>query len=493
MSKTIGIPLLGVVTFLLAASLGFADPIDIDTSSPFLSAADTKTISMDFQEAALDDILKIFSQQTGINFITSENVANRRITVYLDRVPVEKALEQLLRANGLTYEVQPGSNIYVVKPWVQPNLETITRIYPLKHASVTNAQINKTVSIEGVEMSAGGLTETIKSILTGKGSFVEDPRTNSLIITDVASNFPKIENAIARLDVPLAQIMIEVEMLEVTKSTAEKVGNLIGDTPLVLKGTSRSSYFPFTAPAPITYGSSDDDSSSGGMGTVDFSGMTATLQFLRTQTGTKTLARPRVLTLNNQAAEIKISANEAIGSSQNQASGDNSTLTTQGAERTETGVFLKVTPQANLMTGEILMAVEPKFVVTRAGRVSINNEPVRDPEERSTKTILRVQNGDTLVIGGLLRQDVEKAESKVPVLGDIPFLGSLFRHRNESVSDKELIVFITPHILNETPVSQLGAIPLPTPPLQREQDIPVSSAVSTELEKMDIKQHSRTP
>jgi type II secretory pathway component HofQ len=104
---------------------------------------------MDFQDASLVDVLKIFSQQTNLNLITAQSVADRKVTVYLDQVPIEQALEQILKANELTYEIQPGSNIYIVKPLQRPNSEMATRVYPLKHASVSSSKIRTLLNIEG--------------------------------------------------------------------------------------------------------------------------------------------------------------------------------------------------------------------------------------------------------------------------------------------------------------------------------------------------------
>lgn len=461
--------------FLLAAPGSLAQNIEIDTSSPFLYPEYSKKISMDFQEAPLDDVLKIFSQQAGFNLITSESVAARKVTVYLDKVPVEQALEQLLRANNLTYEVQPDSNIYMVKPLPQTDTELLTRVYPLKHATVSSAQIQKTIKIDDVDRTAeGGLSETIKALLTAKGKLVEDPRTNSLIITDIAANFPTIENALAKLDVPVPQILIEVEMLEVTKGTADLLGNKISSTLLTVTGAKKFELFPFKLPTGYEW-----EDGKYVVGSADFSTMTATLQFLRTLTDTKTLARPRILTLNNQAAEIRISTDEAVGTSSTVSGGGSDSLTTSStsAERMETGVSLIVTPQANLVTGEITMAVMPKVIVAKTSSISTNANPIKDPEERSTKALLRVQSGDTVIIAGLVRQDVSKTITKIPFLGDIPFFGGAFRHRNESVTDRELLVFLTPHIINETPVPQTTVA---VRKLDREQDLPGMDAVSKE-------------
>ncbi len=495
---------------LIPIGRGWAQ-ITIDTSSPFLDEESSKTISMDFQDAELVKVLKIFSEQTKYNLITSEQISDRRVTVYLDNVPVEKALEQILRANQLTYELQPNSNIFIVKPISQPDEELVTRVYPLKYATVSRAKLNQTLAISGDEgggstCSVGGgggdgcgIEDAIKAILTPKGKVIEDTRTNSLIITDIASNFINVERTITRLDVAIPQILIEVEMLEVAKDVADQIGIKVGATPLSFSGASKLSLYPFDenfylAKGQASFGTEvgDDSDLFSTAGHIDASGLTATLQFLKTQTDSKTLARPRILTLNNETAQIKIATSEAIGIETTTSGIDSVTQSAVEAERVETGVFLTVTPQANPSTMNITMAVIPKVIVARTG-ATFEGKTFKDPEERASQSILKVKSGETIVIGGLLREEMSSTLTKVPILGDIPFLGRAFRHNSDSVEERELIIFLTPHIIDESPVSTVAAKPAPRAPeprvIIREQDQPQrhSEALARQLAILDKK------
>ncbi len=465
-----------LVFVMLTATAAPSSELHIDTTSPFVYPQYSKKISMDFQEAPLVDVLKIFSQQSSLNLVTSESIANKSVTVYLDNVPVEQALEQILRANNLTYELQPESDIYLVKPITKPSIELLTRVYNLRHASVTGSKVKKIIKIK---LEGGGQTEdesdedigilgAVKRILTNNGNVTEDPRTNSLIITDIASNFPNIERTIARLDVPIPQILIEVEMLEVSKETVDRMGIKIGETPLIFSGGTRTVYYPWNQNDLIRQGIISQPGYSAGL--VSATGLSAVLQFLRTQKGTKNLARPRILTLNNEVAQIKISTNEAIGIKQQTTSAGGATgSTTKEAERVETGVFLTVTPQANTSTNEITLAIIPKVIIARTG-ATFDNQTFRDPEERGSQSILKVQSGETIIIGGLLRTDRTNVVTKVPVLGDIPLIGSAFRHKDDTLVERELIIFITPHIIKEKSVPRTAS--METKQFVREQDLP---------------------
>ncbi len=437
---------------------------EIPDTSPFVYSLKPKTISMDFKNASLNDVLKIFSQQSGLNFIASSSISNLQINLYLDEVPVEEALERILSANNLTYEISPGSNIFLVKKQDKPEKQLLTRVYQLKHASVSSAKINSTLSSEGStsspssssssssssassSTSTGGIIPAINALLTQSGTLTEDPRTNSIIVTDIPDIFPLIEQTIARLDIRIPQILIEAEMLDVSKGTSELIGAKWGSTPLTFSGGKRTDFYPFDSSkiireAEIAMDERYTES------TLSFEGLSATLQFLRTRSDTKNLARPRIMTLNNETAQIEISTNEAIGANLSSSGEGGSAITASTAERVQTGVFLKVTPQANIQTREITIAIEPKVIQARTG-AAFEGKTFKDPEERGSKSILRIKDGDTVIIGGLLRSDFSETKTKVPVLGSIPVVGNAFKHKDNIQSERELIVFITPHIIQE--------------------------------------------
>lgn len=424
-----------------------------------------KTISMDLKGASLTDVLKMFSQQSEMNFIASSQVANQTINVYLDQVSVEEALERILSASNLTYEIQQGSNIFIVKPLNRPDLEVITRVYPLKYATIPSSKLNSTLSeFSGGGSSGGsdgGIVKAIEAVLSPNGKIIEDARTNSLVITDIPNQFELIENTVKRLDVRIPQILIEVEMLDVSKDTSELLGVKFGNTPLTLSAGSKETSFPF-----------DSDSvgePSYTSGNLSFEGLNLFVQFLRSNSDTKSLARPRILTLNNETAEINISTNEAIGITSSVTGADAGTEATTEAERADTGVVLTVTPQANTATGEITLAIEPKVIQATAASGFVGSDQFKNTEERGSKSILRVKDGDTIILGGLLRSEVSDTRTRLPFLGKIPVVGAAFRHKTTSEEQRELIIFITPQILSEEVKARS---PLPPEPrhIVREQD-----------------------
>lgn len=456
--------------FFFAGWLNFvphAGAEELTNIDEYLPMEATKKISMDFKDAQLNDILKILSQQSGMNFIASQDISGKTLSVYLDQVPIEEALERILSSNNLTYELKPGSNIFVVRTVQKPAQPFITRVYQLKHATVMSSKLNQTLSAEETEgntasegssdsSSEQGIAAAVRAMLSVDGKIIEDSRTNSLIVTDIPIQFPLIEQTIARLDVKIPQILIEVEMLDISKSTADLLGAKFGDTPVNFTGAERDTLYPFDRNQAMANAGKianqgfqfEEIGDEYRVGTLSFAGLNITLQFLRTQSDTKNLARPRILTLNNETAEINIKTNEAIGLASVTTASQSTSVSVSQAERVETGVFLKVTPQADINNNEITMAIEPKVIQARTGQ-TFGSQTFKDPEERGTRSVLRVQDGETIILGGLLRTNVEETRSSVPLLGKIPVLGAAFRHKDKTESQRELIIFITPHIIPE--------------------------------------------
>ena len=438
------------------------------------------TISMDFQDTSLKDILKIFSIQAGVNFIASDSLQDRKVTLYLDKVPMKQAMDKLFGANNLYYELDKTSNIYIVKDWGKQQVETVTKIYQLKYQSVPSSKIVQEKSIiaqgggSGSGSSSGAnLTVTIKQLLSENGKLSEDPHTNSLIITDIPSRFVVIDQLIAKLDVPQVQIMLEVEMLDVSKNKTDLLGLKFGNTPIAMTFTGGSFDTDMLSPHSLLKKNLTAKAITRGNFDLSSAPYSVQLDFIRTQVDTKTLARPKILTLNNETAELKITAKESLNPSTTQQT--ETATSTSGVEREEVGISLRVTPQANLDTGEITMVIIPEVSETKDGitvQTSANTSyTAKDPEKRTTKSVVRVKDGDTIIIGGLIRTEYSKTITKLPFFGDLPLIGSLFRHKDVPKNrDRELIVFITPHIIKEGPgvgaLAQLKKASLP----EREQN-----------------------
>lgn len=473
-------------------------------------------ISMDFKDASLKDILKVFSIQAGMNFIASEAVQDRKITLYLDKVPLSQAMDKIFSANNLSYELDSKANIFVVKEWGKMETETVTKVFYLKNATVSTSSLKEELSksltnsntatgfssrSKFKEESEGGITSAVKRLLSNVGSMMEDFRTNSIIVTDTPMKMKVISQVVASLDVVVPQVMLEVEMLDVSKNTVDKVGFEFGDTPFtaIVTGATATMGFPYGAWNKILAPGNGSLSINPLVNSITNlnSQYNMQLDFMRTQTDTKFLARPKLLTLNNETAEIAITKDEIVGREDTVNITTSGTTTTSVFKRSTdlaltkegTGIFLRVTPQINLDTNEITMVVNPKSSVTSISDLSTTSNRQADVEVRSTKSIVKVKDGETVILGGLIHQDKSIAVKKLPILGDIPFLGVFFRHKNQTVGlERELIVFITPRIVRDrvdAKLAQVQNIQLPI----REQGVAVGSnrdyIINSNMNKFD--------
>lgn len=420
---------------LLFFILSFPDSAFAGLGEDLIARESWRKISLDLQGASLINVLKVFSQQSGLNFIASQNVADKPITLYLENVPIREALEKILNSYNLTYLLDEGSNIFVVKELIRPEVETITKIYPLKYARVNSSPLNTA----GARSTAGSsLVEVVTALLSSYGKLNEDSRTNSLVITDLPLQFQLIEETIKKLDIPVPQVVIEAEIIDTTKQLVDTLGMKWSSSLYTLGLASRSG---FAVPFGKLW-----DTSTVTTGAINSVGTAATLQLLITDKKTKVLARPRILTLSNETAEIKITGITAVGTTTTNTSiGTATAQSVSGVERYEVGITLKVTPSVNATTGEVTMVLEPEV----SGVETSNISGFFDPQKRSAKVTVAVKDGETVVIGGLVRKDFNDTRKKLPILGDIPFAGTLFRHKDLDDKDRELLVFITPHIIKE--------------------------------------------
>jgi len=447
-------------------------------------------VSLDFENADLKNVLKAFSMQTGINFIASDVIENKKITVFLSNVSIEYALISILEANGLLYEKQPG-NVYLIKATGKGNIKTITRIYKLDYLQVyklsepmsaTGTTSNITVIGQPAIAQAGSTSSTmanprptggqqggdnqpkniidiVKSLMSKYGVIVADKRNNSLIITDIPDVFDAIEATLKSLDVEPVQVMIQAEIVETTTAALKKIGMEYGSLAQLAKVTYTGSSstaggatneqspqipvpFPLTqAYIKNTYNQSLAGSGLFKYGTLQIADTDIVLKLLANDQDTKFLSRPKIMTVNNETAVIKVSANTAIGTNNTSVSQTAQNITT--AERAETGVILKVTPQVN-DRGDIFMFIEPS--VSRVVPSALSTS-FFDPSYRTSANMVMIKDMETVVVAGLIANDSDKTTRKIPFLGDIPLLGEMFTSRGKTATDTELLIFVTPHII----------------------------------------------
>ena len=466
-----------------------------------------RKVSIRVSNVPIQAFLNSITTQAGINFIMSaEDYANKKVTASLTRVTVREALDTLLRVHGLSYQRIGKSDSYVVTKRSNEAPDTITKIYTLSYISLQgvgsasgemNSIMPQDVSVSnsgsgssgGYDATGGGsssnggnnsysgggeITGIIRSMLSPVGRIAVDPRTNKLIITDVAEVFPQVENILAELDIKPPQILIESQIVEVNKASGLSLGFEYGNSDgTMLRATAPSRVvdvdyirgrgvkgwnyiFPTKDQANSSSSGGSSSSSSSGSnsnsgqsgtdktGLLDFSAFNIVLRTLLTRGEAKFLGKPKVVTLNNKVATITTSRDATVGFTQNVSGSGDATMTTQSAERKRVGLTLQVTPQVN-REGYITLFVQPSY----SDVIASGFDNSLDTMTRAASTLVRVKNGQTVVIGGLLTSRETEQIRKVPLLGDIPVLGWLFTSRTKSKDTNDLVIFITPTILAE--------------------------------------------
>lgn len=455
----------------------------------------SSTISMDVTEAHLEDVLKLLSKESGMNFVASEEVRDKKVTLYLDQVPIHQALETIFKAHRLDLKTVEGTSLYMVTESASPKIATITKVFHLKYARVipsageilptfglSGSLISPTFSTSGSGAGGGGaggggfargglgnagggggeteagIVKIISSLLTEHGTVESDPRTNSIIVTDIPENFKVIEETIAKLDVKPLQIFIEAEVLEVTLDTLRRLGLEYGDSTGKIgsyTGPVRTSFFPFHT------GLLEKGTVTHTLGTLSFTDASIAFKLIATEKDVKFLARPRLLTLSNEVAEIRIVADAVTGvTSTSQAT---TGTVTETVERNIVGTILRVTPMVN-EDKYITMVLEPE--VSRVIQSTFNSK-FQDPNRRAARTTVMVPDGGTVMIAGLISIEESRTARRIPGLGDIPILGLPFKRTDTEKKNTEIILFITPHILRE------GKAPVIT--LEDREQTPISA------------------
>ena len=418
-------------------------------------------LSLNFQSVEVRSVLNVIADFTDLNIITSDTVQGT-LTLRLKDVPWDQALDIILQSRGL--DMRKSGNVV----WIAPReelaakekvtLEAKQQISELEPLRTENFQLNyaKADSFSKI------LTDDKQRILSKRGSAVWDPRTNQLFVQDVASRLEEVRKLVAKIDVPVRQVLIEARIVEATDSFSKNLGVRLGwnDTSMVAGARGRpgvmvsgnvsgagirtrqttdggTGYYPdgynVLLPAASINGSS--------AGTVAFSLYNAGLnQILNLELSAleqdgkgKVVSSPRVLTADN--VEALIEQGTELPYQQATSSGATS------ISFRKANLSLRVKPQIT-PDGNIIMALDVNKdsvgSVTTAG-YAINTKHV--------KTEVLVENGGTVVIGGIYTQDITNTLTKVPMFGDLPVVGNLFRNNARSDNKTELLVFITPRVV----------------------------------------------
>ncbi|ABM02030.1 type IV pilus secretin PilQ [Psychromonas ingrahamii 37] len=396
------------------------------------SAYQGKAISLNFQDIPVRTVLQLIADFNGFNLVITDSVSGN-ITLRLDDVPWEQALDIILKVKGLGKSLD--GNVLMIAPAVElaakkrEQLESENAVANLAPLYSEFIQVNyaKVADISAM------LSSDKTSLLSERGAVSVDNRTNTLLVKDTAAVIDAVKKMIQILDIPVRQVVIEARMVTVDDSVSEELGVKWGMT-----STSSSTVDSLNVNLPAT-----DAAGTIAFKLAKFSNgdiLDLELSALESENKAEIIASPRITTANQQTAYIE--QGTEIPYVESASSGATSVAFKKAV------LSLTVTPQITPDNKVILDLEITQDTVGETVSAGTGEAVAIDTQKIGTQVL--VGNGETLVLGGIYQQRNSIAVSKVPLLGDIPYLGALFRSTNEENTKSELLIFVTPRIVMQT-------------------------------------------
>ncbi|MFT4731076.1 MAG: type IV pilus assembly protein PilQ [Gammaproteobacteria bacterium] len=410
-----------------------------------------KPISLDFQDVPVRQVLQIIAQVNGFNLVTTDTV-NGNVTISLSGVPWDQALDMILKIRGLDKRLE--GNILLIAPTEELSARETQQLQSKQQ--VQNLAELKSAHIEINYAKADEISTILKTsdggILSSRGSVTVDARTNTILIRDTLESIDEARRVINALDVPVKQVLIESRMVTVRDNVDEQLGVRWGFTGASGDNSVSGSLIGADSAGQGTVPDIGDrlnvnlpvSSAAGTIGfqianLLDGNILDLELSALEAENKGEIIASPRITVANQQEAYIE--QGTEIPFVQATSSGATS------VEFKKAVLSLKVTPHITPDDRIILNLVVTQD--TRGDTVSTSTGPAVAIDTQEISTQVLVDNGETIVLGGIFQQVSTNDVSKVPLLGDIPYFGNLFKTTSTIEQKRELLIFVTPKIIEE--------------------------------------------
>ena len=442
-------------------------------------------VSIDFKDADVHNVLRLLAEVSKLNVVATDDVRGK-VTLRLFDVPWDQALDIVLQVLNLESE-QEGNVIRIStvkrlreeREELQRAQEAAKAVEPLRveYIRVNYAKANKLAEIisgrtGGAVGRPGASGRTELGVLTNRGSVFADEFSNTLVIRDIQRGVDNARELVHRLDVQTAQVLIESNIVEATTSFSQDLGVQWGYRYLAGPQTGNPTGVNF--PGRIGFGGSGLGTGVGGvpfiadfpasvaagsggvldlaLGSIDnANALDLRISALEQEGKARIISRPRVVTLNNVAATIKSltilrvklpSTGTVINTGAGGAAGTASTAT----EKIETGIVLVVTPQVS-SDGYVLLDM---FVKSSQADFTRQVDDIPTEISREANSHILIKDGQTVVLGGIYRDNFSDTRTGLPFFKDIPGLGWLFRNLNKSDAREDLLVFLTPRVMGSS-------------------------------------------
>ncbi|MDV4316802.1 type IV pilus secretin PilQ [Acinetobacter indicus] len=464
-------------------------PVDKNPFKPRAAQSYTgKKISLDFQDIEVRRVLQLLADFTGINMVAADTVQGN-ITLRLKDVPWDQALDIILktknldkRRNGNVIWIAPVAELIKAEEEEAKAIAQSVKLAPLQTEYIQlnyakAADIEKLITDgKNASNSRGGtnsgsgadpLGDSVGSLLSPRGTVSVDPRTNTLIINDTAQKIDQIRGMIDLLDVSVKQVMIEARIVRATTDFTKEMGvkwgilsqGITNNNHLLVGGSDTTLWnlrepefdderggYTYEIERPqnlnVDLGVTSPGASRIAFGLISLSDFMLDLELSALQADGygEVISTPKVLTADKQQA--KVASGTQIPYQSAEGGGVNAVSTTEFIDATlSLDVTPSITPDGKVQMNLNITSDSPG-TPTPTGQLTIN--------KNSINTNVLVDNGETVVLGGIFEQQTANQQTKVPFLGDIPYLGRLFRKDIKSDNKRELLIFVTPRIVNDS-------------------------------------------
>jgi len=418
-------------------------------------------ISVNLKDVDLRDFFRLIHEISGLNVVLDPAVKGT-LTIVLDEVPWDQALDIVLQNNGLDKQLNGNVLRIATRTTLKSEAETQRDLEKAQAEAIAPVTVTRVLSYA----KATTMRDTLKKFLSARGDILSDDRSNQLIIRDIPSVIPTIDNLLHQLDRKSQQVEIEARVISASRAFSQDIGTELGFAGTTTGGRSAYAGAPQVGASPIVTGSGlpqppvivTPTGSSGGSSTpgiplatslgagVPTSGLyfghrspNFAIDFFITAAEAKgvgkLLSKPRIVTQNNEKAVIKQGVKLPIQTT------INNTISVQFIDAV---LQLEVTPQITI-EGTIFMDVLVENTQIDQGIPRVQGIPALDTQSAQTKVL--VADGGTVVIGGIIVNTQNVNISEVPLVGSLPLIGNLFKRTTVSIQSQELLFFLTPRII----------------------------------------------
>ncbi|MFZ0024069.1 type IV pilus secretin PilQ [Acinetobacter sp.] len=441
-----------------------------------------KKISLDFQDIEVRRVLQLLADFTDINMVAADSVQGN-ITLRLKEVPWDQALDIVLktknldkRRNGNVIWIAPVAELIKAEEEEAKALAQSVKLAPIQTeymqlSYAKAADIEKLITQNKGASSSGGASSTNnneggESLLSSRGSVSVDARTNTIIVNDTQPFIDKIRNMVDLLDVQVKQVMVEARIVRATTDFTKEMGvkwgilsqGITNNDSLLVGGSDTTLWdlrdpqendlggYTYDIQRPqnlnVDLGVTSPGASRIAFGLISLSDFMLDLELSALQADGygEVISTPKVLTADKQKATV--ASGSQIPYQSAEGGGANAVSTTEFIDATlSLDVTPSITPDGKVQM-ELNITSDSPGNPTPTGQLTINKNQIN--------TNVLVDNGETVVLGGIFEQETRNAQTKVPFLGDIPYVGLLFRKDLKADNKRELLIFVTPRIVNDS-------------------------------------------